>query len=1597
MSNSRHTFQNTQGHTGAISSEGIPEKLSRAGCEWIGLDDAASRLRYTRIDKMFIFSEELDAPPAFPMSEKETRGYLALRVPWPTDQTARPSQIIRWMLRQMRMRYRRTMEVLQTAELCLPFIPEDELSQIVRRVRTNRLTYGELVACFDQTGTISRSAPQLRSLTWSPVDYQAFSYNWITIVSGSYEVSPVGYMTTRLDAFPHGDQQFAIMMCLNVKNYGADAAGLFELVMIQDLPIELGQWNLAIQNDTAQQMNFYALGFSIPTGIYTMQMDWTLDEPANLAFDLTIKYGLVTSGQSMPVVVTNTDPIWTTNVRPKPPSEVPRPSLTIQRQPPPATPPVKIDYRVTGSKTVHRAAYLVTVKGESHAPVFTFMTEVRNQKIFAQGGSKKHCLNSLRAQIENIVGVCDLQWTECVTVAEWEQARHNKDMHTLNGNTFAVHDKLVNVMFGPGSEVVEQEAETREERANRRQAARKQRDAVVSAVKYGVDNPRKKISLVELWDILDSYTGSEVVTVCDGMRACIYVIYSRYDLDQEFIDKLKTRLVLLNEVLNEEEIDDEKLEQKSFGELSRPPPVKKRTPNKPNKDADPFAPHKKKNTPPVEPEAVTKVPDLISAEMAKRAKRAVLQRIANKIPSGWMALGYLIESAHSKRWQRLIWAEVIAPAVIKEIGWSILNGVHPSVLLSGLMCTKATSMVPEGCEIDFLTLTKRIAEIEPDFMSVRDAEASKHNALMHALNGNIRACEAAKHNREMHALNGNTYLERKGLFELMTMAMQDAKEIDSAEILARISNAPGVNSQANVYYGASLEARFDGVTSGGALNLNRVLRLPVFLDCLFTAPVVGNPLGPMTFVDTIQAKGSVPLEMTPTGTLLYETAKKNNSMTARADNKSFNGFYAIDLVNMIQVSPLYDLNLETIVLKWLLCYTWAINDGLPGKQLEKLFDNTSDFALDPASYCTAGVNTGPALINSEDAGVVPPHSYLAFNGQRGHVYFHCTIQTVPQGAQYYYVPPALITGIDPFSTIAVLIMCLCEWPFASLFNTRTRDNGTVYTSVDMAGRVFISGETELHLILPTDGAERVPTTQIDANTRVKVDARFGNFTTASAPANAGININFYGGVLSGVELADFLVSWFHAPGFMIQPMMAFLTRLSQIMPVSTFLKSMYPLLTVLVTKSVASFAYDTSGAAPPAIPRNFLQNPDYMMRNRLPYIVNGTSFDPYGGPNVQTPSYIIHDLDPGSWNLVATGLYTQGLDTEIAFPYKIGRHFDFLAHIIPSALPYYLVGQLWTHQLGLGSADLINALVTPGSLPCYQNEVRSIFSSRQVIDLKLQPCPGSLFLEHIAANIVGFKPNSWNNGSTSLSIFDRYTFNGLPWVIATGAGGVPDGRWVPATLPDLWFELICVNVPLRLSLPPVIYNGIGATGFSLPNALELQDPAGQYVYPLMEDEYTHAYDKDDERRALGDKTFWNTKLRVVETFQNNNAEFELDTISKQTVIPDLDILPSVAFSPINVTQQAINYITSCIPSRSIFGYYLFAVGMNNNISQIARRYDLGTSYVNLSTIRYARNTSGANTYRQLDKPVKLLFAGTKSSKVQVPTKKDPEVGQSGEV
>lgn len=1295
-------------------------------------------------------------------------------------------------------------------------------------------------------------------------------------------------------------------------------------------------------------------------------------------------------------VVQNDTPLWVSNYKP----DV-VPTVTIkQRQ--------------------DKGVVLIQKMGLDHDPTFTAVTQCNGKNVYAKGTSKKEVFASLVSQIRTVYPGTQITWTEVSDVKAWEQAMHNKQMHTLNGNSFIIDSDAMNkvekILLTPGlslNDEAEKPLELEEKNVGRSDKSDffgrpviggtlgtmpppkfGSRPSVLNEVKQEItdvfnETSGLELSWPELYEILSGRIGDCSFKV-QGYIAVLYLFVIEAGLEQG-MEEMLTRVCELGSGIDEAEPDEKELTPdvpqqepkvgKKPGQWRPADGQQARNDKKPQREM--FESKKGESR-------------LKTRTELRNQRDNVLRRVAANIPYGWEAATYLPRTTHSLSFKKAVWEAANIDPDVRVAGRLYLNNAPSTVYFSILQCTRIKSLLR-----GFQTLPQIEAELwrkrdipAERIAAVRAEDAAKHNTEMHALNGNIVLGLSRKEwNRQMHALNGNTtFTKLSALPDVKSLikSTDAGTQVDIIDFLSRFTNLPGVNF-INLYNArTALTVRANVINAANAVAAQE-FQIPVYSLTWNNSLGAGPALiqsGPLIAIRSMPTSLGGLYEPTAIGKEITQAVVNNNMSMTKADARSFNGFYISDLVGLMQIKPMYDLCLEPMMLKWLALYDWLSYYGRNTNTLPQDWDPYVG-PVDPDFQIQLGVNVSPQAPYNSVVGGLP-----VFPNQNapGAVGFHITVNTIPPGSNYWVLPPGLIGGYNDDKMLAILIALIVDFPFSQFF-VGANVGGVLQAFFHPASRVQISGPQTIQILMPSKVSSRPPQAGPDANLNVVFQPKTGPSPAGGLAAGVPRQINFMGGAIIQTNLCEYLHTWFipAADSITAIDMVLFLSKLASICPISKALNTMLPIWSFCSTHTTNMFRV-APGAGAPAAPVPAIgqySEVSWTCRERRIYDSAGASFQIGNALNQLVPEVFITSTDPHSWNGVASGLYTAGPSDLMMekLPCGIGTEW-FLWYKYADFINHGIAYQLFWRQFGMTAAELL-VLLIPNSLSIYRNDVLAFMQGGELRGRKMARCEASATLEALMINATGYKPYSMNNGLNDLSVFDRIGWNQRPWARCWTAAGALSDLSIPAVFCDHIVFFFCRL--LEYCSGCIYENGPGTFGFGLPFA---QQAAGVHL-PLMSNDVGVGIDPINTRVIWDGKTLWNNKLRRMASYAGIFVGPMRRYIPSQIAgfnALDIPFAWDVAFFDPVLTGGY-----NCDSFNDNQGHFAFVYSATVAENILARQWELQKVGANLPCWRFVDGDLPAVDYRlpSLALVSKLLTPKTMLVKDGTPEAKDPALAEVG--
>jgi hypothetical protein len=829
--------------------------------------------------------------------------------------------------------------------------------------------------------------------------------------------------------------------------------------------------------------------------------------------------------------------------------------------------------------------------------------------------------------------------------------------------------------------------------------------------------------------------------------------------------------------------------------------------------------------------------------------------------------------------------------------------------------------------------------------------ALSHNKAMHSMNGNIMRNfpNSMSEIREKKTLQ-KVWEDRKSIIGIANVDPVEEVEqqlgLQSVQGLA-IANVPnemplrgGIISDTNAY------------TSTNDLNHPEALMFPrAVRNGAAAALIASTHRLPLYGVGLMRQKAKFGLSLSEHGMSINEIISRNANI--RSDQVTVGGFYTSEVAALIRVQGTDNGDsLLSLFLKLQLYQNtlgWAGNTNiLPLSCEASKFDAFTK--MDYGGGVTLGYND--SLLFGEDCGGAT--SVLPFNTAAANIYFHATRATVPSGSTPYYIRAPLLMQNDRGSealNFALLALALGPYPVGlhtvSLNTVDTAGgNAAVQGFIPFSACVHISGETDLHFIIPIQGSRAPPTTQAQANSYVVVRPTSGPTASTGIAADADLDVNYIGGPLLGYDLAEYLYTWLDQPDSPVDrttvakfsKQLAELTKRGKELQFATELSA---LLTVryppMVSSTVSTPVEPTANSNLSVAMQNFFALEPHVVTADLPLAQN--DFDMY-----------VQDLNPVFWNKIMTGAY-DGVDDMCQYPLKnfstdgSPRILQYLIHVARD----YAITAEHVFQYYRQSREMWNSAFTQLNMVSMAEVVRAFFTSATSMGLPPKSKAGDV-VTSLHYKVNGYAPalNNWNMSVWHMMNAPRVGFQGV-WNNA-GVLETP----LPSILPDIWTQLFSHESAVAFSpfLSPLKrMTGMGDGKYQV-TALG----AGTYAVPCREGSQQRSVNMRQVPR-IDDAEVWNDRLvwhaYPSSLYTTDGTIWGTSTVASGNIVSQKYVLPDDTV-PANISAVLPSSKSNWMPYNTSTGMRL-VVGVTaaNGANAMTQVMD-GRAFVGLTTWAFER-------------------------------------------
>lgn len=667
----------------------------------------------------------------------------------------------------------------------------------------------------------------------------------------------------------------------------------------------------------------------------------------------------------------------------------------------------------------------------------------------------------------------------------------------------------------------------------------------------------------------------------------------------------------------------------------------------------PPKPKPERKTPPVvaKEEKEEEAPRTVLDPVARRKQReAALERIAYKLKGQGLFLHWLLTAPVDVNWAAAVaevrwgdWRSATDPeAKLVRLWYEMKTRRSRGLTMRLEFAHYADECLPGWsicCESNTPLKTELDAKCPTWWSDIRvlKVEADAHNAYMHALNGN--------------PVFVNTMGDVLSLPET-TSYFEDHKTDNRFDGLAAASLLQTSMPGSNQYN--------DGLSMSNYLRMRRQLGDGSISQDWYMAPLeatmiprqiwIGAGVGAAPFRPSwvVYADRPVQGQVLTASNFWAKQGQKDlmdGNQLGRDNIVNTNGYKLVDVNILGMRESANGLDMSMFVLKarlWqqLLCWMTNRYQELPV---------TNDLTADPAMVTQPGVPQGPySLVNHPVPGeswgmsLAPPTPWFPMNGVvggiglRGTIAFHICLDSVPvEHRANVVVFPSALTGMFTTRGKALAIFCalMAPWPFFNVAIRRTVDNNLGAGAVQIActafaNTVYLSGLTDIHVLIPRGAGGVGPNAQAEANVKAQERPHMGSFLTdIPVMANAPMDVSFVaaGGVgVQNYHLCAYLASW--VPDITLLDIAYFLRGVNQMFDISTWLN----MADERVAMSAVRYHAMTSNAAPVVSEATFREiAPDGRCVTTL-----GMA---YPLPHPPAPMFSIPSFDIVAWNHMALG------------------------------------------------------------------------------------------------------------------------------------------------------------------------------------------------------------------------------------------------------------------------------------------------------------------------------------------------------------------------
>ncbi|APG76055.1 hypothetical protein 1 [Wuhan insect virus 31] len=745
-----------------------------------------------------------------------------------------------------------------------------------------------------------------------------------------------------------------------------------------------------------------------------------------------------------------------------------------------------------------------------------------------------------------------------------------------------------------------------------------------------------------------------------------------------------------------------------------------------------------------------------------------------------------------------------------------------------------------------------------------EADASLHNKVMHAYNGN----PVSRSQKENDAL--------PDVIEVVKPTGQVLPRFDPRELRAVIqfqkSSRPG--QLYNV--GTTDRIRANAIANNNAITIEATLQIPTTsLIARTVRPATGLPgalvnstarlPGTLCGLSDYYGRPLQPTELTQT---ISQAIASIKASTWRGDSQTISGFHVFDVASIAAATAVKGLSMESDLIKMVLFHS-VLGYGRKGYQIPmhvwRVADPYTTVGEDDATLGNASPVFGETCIQG---GIM----VFPFLGVSGTVRFHTCLESVPERNrdQAYFMPTALMNATEnQAEAIALFVMSKAPYPFCLYTATKvstdvsgaTNPQNQVWTTTNSL--VSVPGPTEIDIILPRKVPSRAPTTTDQANYIVLQRPVWGPVAVvppavAVQPPNTILTVNAVGPAVVSYELCAYLISW--GLSFDQTTIRNYLNRLNGVVGVSDDLYSCRE-----IAAALSHWCQPlVSGVDANTLPTVNTYN-KYIRPNGFLMDVGTVNWPT---PNIQYSDYTVNLTDALAWNKVALGVATvegyspegmEGLPEYLANPNCI---------LDESLLALSMAAAYTTFY---GSQGLSSRCWTDGFTNTEHDELSDYVpkfyattgTNGQLMPAKATGMIHELFKHMFERQMTYVESSNPISGQEiKYTVFDR-------WLPPLRYGNVVDPLYAidyigntPVIVTDLWLNVLSLKSVKACSSFPPPNSDDSLQGYF--EGLDTWVGTGviRYTSPYLDRETMVSYFDVDDLPYVSDRTVYNTRIFV---------------------------------------------------------------------------------------------------------------------------------------